>query len=111
MTIFASGAGGPDRAVAAGLIEEEIRQQLVVGKLRVDLVHRQVGDAGLADHLIMDPPTERATPSATLDEYVAGLVAEIDGVAKEGYKHGGTAATALLLNAAEVCSARRLRRR
>ena len=29
----------------------------------------------------------------------------------EGYKHGGTAATALLLNAAEVCSARRLRRR
>ena len=39
------------------------------------------------------------------------VVAEIDGVAKEGYKHGGTAATALLLNAAEVCSARRLRRR
>ena len=39
------------------------------------------------------------------------VVAEIDGVAKEGYKHGGTAATALLLNAAEVCATRRLRRR
>ena len=39
------------------------------------------------------------------------VVAEIDGGAKEGYKHGGTAATALLLNAAEVCAARRLRRR
>ena len=38
------------------------------------------------------------------------VVAEIDGVAKEGRKHGGTAATALLLNAAEVALLRRLRR-
>ena len=57
-------------------------------------------------------PGGKTTHTASLLQPSGGVVvAEIDGVAKEGYKHGGTAATALLLNAAEVCSARRLRRR
>ena len=70
-----------------------------------------VRKAGLQDHLILDPPTERPSPSEDLNQYLVALAAEIDAVPERrgrpilafGHSHGALYAYCLAAWLGERC--------